>query len=193
MAKLSGITTPSLTFDEVAAPSTPAAAKVILYAKADGLLYSKDDAGTETVVTGTGSGSYSGAKARRSTNQSLTNNTSAAIQFDAADDWDVGTWHDPATNNTRMTVPTGVTRVRVIAWGRFANNGTGDRMLEFAKNGVTTNERVWARAAGTWMTEIMAVADFACVATDYFEVYALQNSGGALNLEAAAFSIEKLS
>lgn len=32
---------------EVAAPSTPAASKVALYAKADGLLYWKDDAGTE--------------------------------------------------------------------------------------------------------------------------------------------------
>lgn len=52
MAKLSGITTPSLTYDEGAAPSTPAAGKVILYAKSDGLLYSKDDAGTETLVSG---------------------------------------------------------------------------------------------------------------------------------------------
>jgi hypothetical protein len=43
-------------FPEAAAPGTPAASKVRLYAKADGLLYSKDDAGTETVVTGGGGG-----------------------------------------------------------------------------------------------------------------------------------------
>jgi len=41
-----------LTFPEISAPSTPASAKVVLYAKSDGLLYSKDDAGLETVVTG---------------------------------------------------------------------------------------------------------------------------------------------
>jgi len=36
---------------EGAAPSTPAAGYVAVYAKTDGLLYSKDDAGVETVVT----------------------------------------------------------------------------------------------------------------------------------------------
>lgn len=40
-------------FDEHAsAPGTPASGTVILYAKQDGLLYSKDDAGTETLVSG---------------------------------------------------------------------------------------------------------------------------------------------
>lgn len=47
------------TFTEGAAPSTPASGKVALYAKADGLLYSKDDAGTETLVSGgAGGGSF---------------------------------------------------------------------------------------------------------------------------------------
>jgi hypothetical protein len=49
-------------FDEVAAPSTPASGKVVLYAKTDGLLYSKDDAGTETLVSGgAGGGSIGGS------------------------------------------------------------------------------------------------------------------------------------
>lgn len=44
-------------FDEhSSAPSTPASGNVILYAKADGYLYSKDDAGTETQLGGGGSG-----------------------------------------------------------------------------------------------------------------------------------------
>ena len=43
-------------YDEAAAPATPAAGDVRLYAKTDGLLYSKDDAGTETLVSG-GAGS----------------------------------------------------------------------------------------------------------------------------------------
>ncbi len=38
-------------FTEGSAPSTPAANKVALYAKSDGLLYSKDDAGVETQVS----------------------------------------------------------------------------------------------------------------------------------------------
>jgi hypothetical protein len=43
---------PKVTFAEGAAPGTPAAGLVIAYAKADGLLYSKDDAGAETLVSG---------------------------------------------------------------------------------------------------------------------------------------------
>lgn len=46
--------TGAVTVPEMAAPATPAAGKVSFYAKSDGLLYSKDDAGTETVVTGGG-------------------------------------------------------------------------------------------------------------------------------------------
>jgi len=39
-----------LDFDEQSAPSTPASGRVILYPKSDGLLYSKDDAGTERAL-----------------------------------------------------------------------------------------------------------------------------------------------
>jgi hypothetical protein len=42
-------------FVEAAAPATPAATRVVVYAKADGLMYSKDDAGAETLMSG-GSG-----------------------------------------------------------------------------------------------------------------------------------------
>lgn len=42
----------SITFDEGAAPSTPSANDVVLYAKSDGRMYSKDDAGTEVALSG---------------------------------------------------------------------------------------------------------------------------------------------
>lgn len=45
-------TTTKITFDEGAAASTPAAADVVIYAKSDGLMYSKDDAGVETLMSG---------------------------------------------------------------------------------------------------------------------------------------------
>lgn len=48
---------PSTRYTEVAAPSTPAAGEVIVYAKSDGLVYAKDDAGTETALSNAASGS----------------------------------------------------------------------------------------------------------------------------------------
>lgn len=46
--------TGAITVPEMAAPSTPASGKVAVYAKSDGKLYIKDDAGTETDLTTTG-------------------------------------------------------------------------------------------------------------------------------------------
>lgn len=43
---------PSTRYTEAAAPATPATGEVIIYAKADGNLYQKDDAGTETALAG---------------------------------------------------------------------------------------------------------------------------------------------
>lgn len=41
----------TLTLEEQAAPSTPGANRVVIYSKSDGLLYEKDDAGTERPLT----------------------------------------------------------------------------------------------------------------------------------------------
>jgi hypothetical protein len=48
--------TPYFDLPEGSAPATPASGKVRLYAKTDGSLYQKDDAGTETVLAGGGGG-----------------------------------------------------------------------------------------------------------------------------------------
>jgi len=67
MAKIDAIDVPKLTFPEAAAPSTPAASKVVIYAKSDGLMYSKDDAGVETVMSGGGGGGGSTVWLQRQT------------------------------------------------------------------------------------------------------------------------------
>ena len=50
-----GVVEDYVEFDEVAAPSTPASGKVVVYAKTDGVVYQKDDAGVETPLAVTGS------------------------------------------------------------------------------------------------------------------------------------------
>ena len=57
MARLQDIDIPYLEFAEAAAPGTPAAAVSRIYVKADGLFYSKDDAGVETLMSSGGAGS----------------------------------------------------------------------------------------------------------------------------------------
>lgn len=53
MTKASDNVFPRLLISEGGSSATPAAGNVTVYAKADGLLYSKDDAGTETVLGAT--------------------------------------------------------------------------------------------------------------------------------------------
>lgn len=55
MAKIQDIDLPHLEFAEAAAPGTPASGIVRIYAKTDGNLYQKDDAGTETSLASAGS------------------------------------------------------------------------------------------------------------------------------------------
>lgn len=85
MAKISEIEITKLLMDEGAAPSTPAATNVAIYAKADGLIYSKDDAGTETLMS---SGSAAGVgnlwTMSKSASQTLTSNTLTQITFDVS-------------------------------------------------------------------------------------------------------------
>lgn len=55
---------PKLICAEGAAPATPSANTVVVYAKADGKMYSKDDAGTETALgVGGGGGTYTDEQA----------------------------------------------------------------------------------------------------------------------------------
>lgn len=61
MAKASENIFPKLQFSEETAPGTPSADQAVIYVKADGKLYLKDDAGTETDLTATGGGGGSGA------------------------------------------------------------------------------------------------------------------------------------
>lgn len=103
-------------FIEAAAPSTPASGRVVVYAKADGLMYSKDDAGVETLMSGGATGAVA----------------TDAI-WDAAGDLAVG-----SGANTAARLPIGaaggaLSRINgAVAW----NSGTGFPTA-------TTGDRYW--------------------------------------------------
>lgn len=97
--------------DEGSAPSTPAANKVRIYAKADGLPYAKDDAGTESGLVGAGSAAPVGSKIVR-TAADYTTTSATLVDVDAA--------------NLTITVTTLARRVMVGLSATGANsNATG--------------------------------------------------------------------
>jgi hypothetical protein len=99
-------------FDEAAAPATPAAAQVRMYAKSDGLLYSKDDAGVEKLMSSgpSGSAEFSTGNAKVATAQTTTSTS----------------FTDLATAGPSVTVTVGASgKVALHLACRMANS-TGD-------------------------------------------------------------------
>ena len=118
----------------------------------------------------------------KSASQSISNNTFTAITFNS-EDYDTDSFHDTSTNTSRITIPSGkggkylITGVII-----FQDNATNDRTVYLYKNGVSDQELFAQKNAGGFNTSnglsFVKVLD----AADYIEVFALQNSGGALNI-----------
>ncbi len=125
--------TTRLDFTEGAAPATPAASAVRLYAKADGLIYSKDDAGVETLVSGgTGGGGGGSSSWQQKVNESggsLTNFTTRSGVWSVNGGVIRGDWGGGSNHRLQNTilVPLGAGLV-YEAEIRFVNNtDAGDR------------------------------------------------------------------
>lgn len=83
---------------------------------------------------------------------------------------DVGTWHDTVTNNTRLTVPSGVTKVRVSAnvEGASAANPFHAQILKNGAVVVGTSKSNNNASGADYLNLSTAILDV--VAGDYFEV-----------------------
>lgn len=190
MANIETIEIDALNFAEVAAPATPSAASVVVYAKSDGLLYSKDDAGTETLVSGGGS-TFRKAVVYRTSTQAIATATWTSVGFDN-EEVDADGVHDNVTNNSRLTIPASwnTRNVRVGANVEFSGNATGSRGARIIKNGATRlGEVIGPTAEVTLPVRLLVETRPLVVATaDYFEVQMWQNSGGSVNTQATADS-----
>jgi hypothetical protein len=117
------------------------------------------------------------------TAQSLTNNTDTAVTFNS-EVFDTDGFHDNSTNNSRITIPSGKAgKYLLTAQISFAANATGVRVVKIFKNGsILMLPSVIAPAPATDFTVINNTTLVNASVGDYFEVFALQSSGGALNL-----------
>lgn len=140
----------------------------------------------DAAFTGAYAPVFSGARAYRTTTQSLNTATWTAIGLDA-EDFDTATYHDNATNNSRMTVPT---TGKYVAFGgiAFASNATGTRYIGIWKNSIATgsvlantNRAASSESALNNNLDI-STGPVALTAGDYVELAGYQNSGGALNV-----------
>jgi len=134
----------------------------------------------------------------KATTQSISNSSATAVTFGASDteDFDAEGWHDPSTNNSRIT-PDEAGLYLITASFRFDNSGTGYRRAQIFKNGSAIGSH-WVNQdadgiSGSNFGAYLTVPEI-LAASDYIELYVTQNSGGALNIEAGTYlSVVKLS
>lgn len=177
MTKASANVFPKLIGAEGAAPGTPAAATAILYVKADGLWYSKDDAGVETLVSGgvAGAAAFVGCRAYNSTTQTVTAATETTVLFDS-EEYDTDAIHDIVTNTGRFTVPAGKAgKWRFVAHVFFAGSH-GNSYGHLRKNGATDIVSS-AEGLGSTGDTVFPTALIVLAEGDYIEVRAYRTTG----------------
>ena len=160
---------------------------------------SENSTSWETPVAGSGGGSSAsvGARLVQTVAYSLAHNSSVEIPFDGSDTevFDTDDFHDPVTNNERLTVPAGLGGTYIVTGSiSFATNTNGIRQFcMYHKNsGGTVQSNVYHiddapnNGTGAYYNASFIVQ---AIPGDYFTIEAYQNTGGNLNLGTSATSI----
>jgi hypothetical protein len=132
--------------------------------------------------------SFVGCVLGRTSDQSISNNTNTAVQWDT-EQFDTDAFHDNSTNNTRVTIPSGKGGKYLVV-GNAANDSgaTSDAGRMYAslyKNGVQIQYTFIDISTGTanyesWL--IHTIVDL--TAGDYIEWFVYQSFGKTVNLSA---------
>ena len=136
-----------------------------------------------------------GALVYKSADQAIANITLVLLTWNS-ETYDTDSIHDNVTNNTRLTVPAGVTQVKLKASIRWQGNATGDRSVLFLKNNLSfrgTNSVVIPGVNASSKGIVLSTPVLDVVAGDYFEMQVYQDSGGSLNImidNATYFAME---
>lgn len=146
-----------------------------------------DGADTLEIASSSAGGSHRGALVRKSADQTAANYSAGAFVSWDAEEYDTDTIHDTVTNNSRLTVPAGVSKVRLSAT-IAASADTSDtwKILQITKGGSAD----WF-GAGAQTIEIGAVGiHISCISAvvnvtpgDYFEARFQTESDTSITIE----------
>jgi hypothetical protein len=184
------LTSPALTTPTISTLTTNGD---LVYGTGSGALSRLGIGSTSQVLTVTGGvpvwatpaagSSFVGAKATSTdTYQSISNNTSNLVLWNS-EEYDTSSIHSTSSNTSRLTIPSGKDGYwAVTSKITFVGNSSGARQLRLNKNGsLVANFLVPITGSGE--QSIILTNNLNLVATDYLEILAYQNSGGALNLQ----------
>ena len=140
-------------------------------------------------ATAAGGASFAGVGVKKSADQSTANATFVAITWNQ-EDFDTNTYHDNATNNTRITIPTGKGGYYLITGAvQYDGNATKNRGCEIRLNGSSgaVNYLYFLSTAEVTNSPVYPMSYILSLsAGDYIELFSYQNSGGSLNIAAGS-------
>lgn len=121
----------------------------------------------------------------KSADQAIANNAWALLTWDTEDIDDLDA-HSNSTNNSRITVPAGVTRARINAYISWANNLTNAGLIQIERNGSGVQSDARAVAVGNPVNQtrhwLVSSGWLPVTPGDHFEVFVFQTSGGSINV-----------
>jgi hypothetical protein len=125
-----------------------------------------------------------GARVYNSANETIPTTTWATVTFNS-ERWDTDNIHDNSTNNSRLTCKTAGIYL-IVFCGAFASATSGRLGGEIVLNGTTQIGMMTnlLSSLGQMRTNITAI--YSLNVNDYVEALVLQESGGNLDLVAAA-------
>lgn len=124
-----------------------------------------------------GNTTFVGCSLKSSTDQTVSNNTYTALTWNQ-ENFDTDGFHDNATNNTRVTIPTGKAGYySIYGWAQSDNNATGSRTYAFFKNGVLSTYMVVSASTLYPSGQLSTVMNLAV--GDYIEFFVYQDSGAS--------------
>jgi hypothetical protein len=125
-------------------------------------------------------GNFVGCRVYASSAQSISNATDTKIAF-ANESFDTDAFHSNVTNNTRLTIPTGLAGYyRVTGNLGLASNALGRRILAIAYNGGIVSQIEYTPATSVEPAANITDTYYLNVG-DYLELNIYQTSGGSLN------------
>ena len=139
----------------------------------------------------TAGGSFTGCSLTAGT-QSITNDVRTSIAF-TSEAYDTDGFHDNATNNSRITIPTGQGGKYLFTFSMQWTTGSGIRDLQLYKNGsviITPSAAIPGQAGSEVALNGTYVLDL--VATDYVQVYGYTFGGGDETTIASTFTATKV-
>lgn len=145
--------------------------------------------GAGSLAYGAGSIVAKGAVVNLTTDQSISHNTTTVVSWSSVEYDDASLWS--AGSPTRLTVPSGVQRIRLLGNVRWALQAGGSRSFFFRRNGAGATfpgegRQNTGSAVSTSVAQNLTSSVLTVTGGNYFEMLVYQSSGSTVALEGTA-------